>query len=382
VWQNAFKAGISCAKFERLVGFAPALERQWLTLVLFFWVAIGLSAEPRAVVANARSQETVVQILQTVIQDYWNGGYTNGRPKRSGSAIYTNVETAFREASRLMPDRLDLRFGIASSVISQATQTNGQQLEMKVREALQIYQEIQALDTNGFEAPIWYAAYARAIGDTNASDNAIRSLMILDPGRTGEYLQKFNLVDHILRTTPNETPQKEMPKDEHHAIVVLGSGLETNGAMKAKLASRLKQGLRLARRYPRAPIILTGGNQKSGITEAYVMSRWYVRRGIRSKRLILEDKAKDTVENAVFSSAILRRLDATHVTLITSSSHIRRGLADLQEACLQRGLTLEFDPVAAKTKGDADLDPEQERVGIYRDIMRTSGLWAFPGIHR
>lgn len=199
-------------------------------MVLVFWGTIGLSEAPRAVVANTRSQETVVQILQTVIQDYWNGGDTNGAPKRSGSAVYTNVETAFREASRLMPDRLDLRFGIASSLISQAIQTNGQQLEMKVREALQVYQEIQALDTNGFEAPIWYAAYARAIGDTNASDNAIRSLMIVNPARTGEYLQKFNLVDHILRTTPSEKPQKEMPKDKHHVIVVLGSGLEIGRA--------------------------------------------------------------------------------------------------------------------------------------------------------
>lgn len=173
-----------------------------------------------------------------------------------------------------------------------------------------------------------------------------------------------------------------MPQDNHHAIVVLGAGLDTNGTMKAKLASRLRQGLKLAVLYPNAPIILTGGNQKRGVTEAYVMSRWFLRNGIPRKRLFLEDQAKDTVGNAVFSLAILQSLDITHVTLVTSASHMRRGLADFQEAGVQRGLKLQYDNLAAKAKGDTDLDKEQERVGIYRDLMRTSGLWAFPGMQR
>ena len=173
-----------------------------------------------------------------------------------------------------------------------------------------------------------------------------------------------------------------MPKDKTHAIVILGAGLETNGTMKAKLTSRLKQGLKLARIYPRAPIIITGGNQKGGVTEAYVMSLWYRQRGISKKRLILEDKAKDTVENALFSSAILQQIGVTHVTLVTSSSHIRRGLVDLEEACLRRGLKLQYEHLVAKAKGDVELEKEQERVSIYRDLMRTSGLWAFPGLQR
>ena len=105
-------------------------------------------------------------------------------------------------------------------------------------------------------------------------------------------------------------------------------------------------------------------------------------KGIASKRLYLEGQAKDTVGNALFSSAILQSLGVTHVTLVTSSSHVGRGLADLQEACHQRGLELEYENLAAKAKGEVDLDKEQERVGIYRDLMRISGLWAFPGMQR
>ena len=352
-----------------------------ITLVMALWAGTGLAAAPETPCADPATQEQVVQLLQSVIQKYWNGG----EPKSLGSTnevgSSTNIEAAFRKASKLMPERLDLRFGIASALVMQAIHTNGQQLELKVTEALREYREIQSLDTNGFAAPILYAAYTRAIGDTNASEAALRQLMTLDPRRTSEYLQKLSSLDRILQLVPQEKPLSLMPKDNRHAIVVLGAGLETNGLTKTKLIGRLEQCLKLARMYPRAPIILTGGNPKGGITEAYAMSLWCRHKRISKKRLILEDQARDTIENALFSSAILQRLGVTHVTLITSSSHFRRGLADLQEACVQRGLHLQYATLASK-KGDVELDKEQERLGIYRDVLRLSGFWAFPGLQR
>jgi uncharacterized SAM-binding protein YcdF (DUF218 family) len=352
-----------------------------LALVVILCRGPGFCGEAFTGNVESESQEKVVQLLQKVIQDYWNGEGRN-TAITNGAGISTNVEAAFREASKLMPERLDLRFGIASALMSQAVQTNGLELRLKVKEALKVYQEIQALDTHTFDAPILYAAYARAIGETNESEQAINQVTAIRPRRTQEYLEKFSLADRILQMTPAEKPCRTMPRNSSYAIVVLGAGLETNGTIKARLDSRLKQGLKLARMYPKAPIILTGGNQKSGVTEAYMMGRWYVQRGISQKRLLLEDRAKDTVENALYSSSILQQLGVTHVTLVTSSSHIRRGLADLEEACFQRGLKLDFDHLGAKAKDDKSLDPEQERVGVYRDIMRTSGLWAFPGLRR
>lgn len=382
VCQNAPNPKVARQRHQRAKRSSPALGRLLLVFTLIFWAGAAFAEEPRAAVIDAESQEKVVQLLQTVIQDYWNGQDGKSGAGTNGAGSNTNVETAFREASKLLPYRLDLRFAIASSLLGQALQTNGQPLIRKVRNALQAYQEIQALDTNGFEAPILYAAYTRAIGETNTSEDTVGQLMAVRPQRTREYLQTFSLADRILQTTPNTNPRRTMPKDKHHAIVILGAGLETNGTMKAKLASRLKQGLKLARIYPSAPIILTGGNQKCGVTEAYAMSLWLIKKGIPRKRLFLEDRAKDTVGNAVFSAAILQSLGVTHVTLVTSSSHMRRGLADLEEACRQRGLTLQYDNLAARAKGDAELDTQQERLGIYKDLMRTSGLWAFPGLQR
>lgn len=167
---------------------SPTLRLLGLAFTLAFWAGIAFSQEP---LVSAESQEKVAKLLQTVIQDHWNGGGPKGAAGTNASGNYTNIEAAFREASKLMPYRLDLRFGIASSLMSQAIQTNGPQLELKVKDALRVYQEIQALDTNGFEAPVLYAAYARAIGETNASEAALKGLMAIHRQRTGQYLRNL-----------------------------------------------------------------------------------------------------------------------------------------------------------------------------------------------
>jgi hypothetical protein len=378
----------SAARSFKVCAVCPKFNCQ-LNMKLFAYFAVAclrcsfaLGDEQALHAADFESQEKVVKLIQRIIEDYWNGSDNKSSAATNGAANYTNVESAFREASRLMPSRLDLRYCLASSLVAQAVATNGLELKMKLNGALRVYQEIQALDTNSFDAPIMYAAYSRAVGETNESNAVITLLSSIHPQQTAEYVQKFINLDHLLEMVPNEKPRRTMPRDKHHAIVVLGAGLETNGTLKPKLDGRLQQGLRLARMYPKAPMILTGGNQKGGVTEAYVMGAWLVNRGINRKRVYLEDTARNTVENALFSSAILKRLGVTHVTVVTSSSHLRRGMADLEEACRQRGLDLQYDGLAITIKGDAELDIIQERLGVYRDFLRTSGIWAFPGLQR
>jgi DUF218 domain len=349
----------------------------WLAFTVTIWAGIGLADDSAAQGVDAGVQEKVAQLIQSVLGPFRSIGDFNSGATNNSFQILTNIEASFREASALMPTRLDLRFGVASALLLQATLTNSQ-FDLKIKDALRVYQEIRALDPNGFEAPMLYAAYTRAIGETNASDATIDQLMAVHPHRTHEYLERFRRLDKILQSLPNVEPQTCMPTNECHAIVVLGAALETNGAIKAKLIGRLQQGSKLARIYPEAPIIVTGGNQKGGITEAYAMSLWLQKEGVRSDRLYLEDKARDTLGNAVFSCAILQKLGVTHVTVVTSANHIRRGLAVLEEACLQQGLRLNFTSLAAI--GEPDLDRGRDRVAVYRDVMRASGLWAFPGI--
>lgn len=331
---------------------------------------------------DARALEKVNQLLQHVIDTYWNNGGAKLTGETNAPGSETNVEAAFRAASELMPDRLDLRFGIASTLVGQAVQTNGAQLTLKLKEALAVYERIDAMDTNGFNAALLALAYHRVLRETNSSQPMLTRLTTLYPERTHEYLSRFDRLDEVMGLHPSESPDRSIPREAPHAIVVLGAGLDTNGSAKPKMISRLKQCLRLARLYPKAPIILTGGNARGGLTEAYAMRAYCLKKGIRKARLWIDDEARDTVENALFVSALVAKLGVTDVTVVTSASHVRRGLTDLQEACLQKGLNIRFHHLASTTKGDKDLDPMQERLGVYRDALRLSGLWAFPGLRR
>ena len=327
---------------------------------------------------NAESQRRVAELIQNVLGSYRTETTRTNGPV-SPLVTYENIEAAFREASLLMPNRLDLRFGIASALVGQALQTNSQ-FDLKMRSALQVYQEIHALDTNGAQAALLYAAYTRAIGETNASESTISKLMAINPERTRSYIQKCRRIEEILQIVPNDNAQKVMPMSRNDAIVVLGAALETNGTMKAKLVDRLRQGLLLARQHPEAAIIVTGGNPKGGVTEAYAMASWFRNEGISTNRLYLEDRATDTVGNAIRSCTILQKLAVTHATLVTSASHVKRALVDFEETSLERGLRIHFSHLVSRD--ELEEDEGRERVAIYRDMLRASGIWAFPGIQR
>lgn len=328
---------------------------------------------------DAAAQERVAELIQNVLgANRVDFTQANGLATNS-LAIYTNIEANFREASMLMPNRLDLRFGIASALVGQALQTNAP-FDVKMKSALNVYQDIHALDTNGFQAALLYAAYTRAMGEMNVSESTLDGLMKVHSNRTSAYRERFRRLDEILQMIPNLDPQSITLPNGTNAIVILGAGLETNGTMKAKLVGRLQKGLSLARLYPEAPVIVTGGNQKGGVTEAFAMSLWLVNEGVRTNRVHLEDRATDTVGNAVRTCRILKKLGITHATLVTSGSHLRRALADFEEAASAEGLRLKFSHLVSKD--EPEVDEGREKVAVYRDALRTSGIWAYPGIQR
>lgn len=351
-----------------------------LGLALSGWTPLIFATAAETPAPSAETQEKVAELIQNALGPYRSQGEIAPGVTNLAWRSLLSIESNFREASLLMPNRFDLRFGIASALLLQALHTNSQ-FDVMLKETLRVYEDIHALDKKGFTAPLLYAAYNRAAGDRLGSDRTLERLTAIHPRRTFEFIDRFNRVDDILRLTPSSKPDRTMPTGTNHAIVVLGAALETNGVMKPKLLGRLQGGLALAGIYPEAPIVITGGNQRLGVTEAHVMGQWLLKEGVAGDRVYLEDKARDTLGNAVYSAAILEKLRVTHVTVVTSVSHIRRGLATLQEACLQRGLKLQFAHLAAAEE-PVPADPLREKVAIYRDVLRASGIWAFPGIQR
>ncbi len=85
------------------------------------------------------------------------------------------------------------------------------------------------------------------------------------------------------------------------AIVILGYGLNPDGTMRTILRRRVLTGLAVAQFFPESPIIVTGGNPQNGKTEAGQMHNMLRSLGVPDDRIIVEDKANSTVQNAQFS---------------------------------------------------------------------------------
>ena len=321
-------------------------------------------------------QREINELVQTGIYYYWNGGDLKKVENEFFKGItlkgkYDVVEEAFKKASALDPQRLDLRFSIASTQIIQG----------KIDEAIATYDGIVKLDKNNFEARILKALYAKVSDKTEMYDQTIKALKEKFPNKTEAYLKKF---ENAERNTNLVLNYVESPKGKDF-IVTLGYALNSDGTMHETLIKRLDQTYLAAIANPDAKIIVSGGVQKSGVTESYLMKKWLVEKGIDANRIIPEDKSKDTVDNALNSVEILKTNNAKNIILITSASHIRRAKTIFEEAISNAGMetTVEnFVYLDYKSIEEAMAVTAKERLVIFRDLGRASGLWAYPGIQK
>jgi uncharacterized SAM-binding protein YcdF (DUF218 family) len=116
------------------------------------------------------------------------------------------------------------------------------------------------------------------------------------------------------------------------AIVILGYGLNPNGTMRTILRRRVLTGLAVAQFFPQSPVIVTGGNPQSGRTEAQQMRNMLRLFGFPNNRIILEDRANSTVQNAQFSVPLAKQAGTSGIILVTSSTHQDRADGNFADA--------------------------------------------------
>ena len=92
-------------------------------------------------------------------------------------------------------------------------------------------------------------------------------------------------------------------------------------------AERLVEGMALARRYPDAKILLTGGDAalmpRDEPSEAAVMRDLFVRQGIDPARITLEERSRNTYENAIYSRETAQPQPGEVWLLVTSAAICR-----------------------------------------------------------
>lgn len=141
-------------------------------------------------------------------------------------------------------------------------------------------------------------------------------------------------------------------------IVVLGGAIApgislARGAVALNgSAERITAAVELARRYPNARIIFSGGTAAlfHGALEAPLAVSEFEALGIAHDRITAEEQSRDTIENAVFSRLIAQPKPGERWLLITSAFHMPRAIAAFRAA----GFPVEAYPVDWRTRGPSD----------------------------
>ncbi len=122
-------------------------------------------------------------------------------------------------------------------------------------------------------------------------------------------------------------------------IIVVGGGLATylaalrEGKAPPGPGQRVVAGIALAKRFPDAKLVFTGGGEPSPIAAM-------ARVGIDPARVIVEARSRNTAENAAFTSKLVKPKPSERWILVTSAYHMPRAIGSFPDGGLRgRGLS-------------------------------------------
>lgn len=108
------------------------------------------------------------------------------------------------------------------------------------------------------------------------------------------------------------------------AIIVLGSPADRDGNPTPIQLARVTEGVREYERGVAPRLILTGGSTRFGYVEARVMARTAEAQGIPASAILMEDHAKDTIQNACYSTRIMEEHNWHSAEVVSSDYHLPR----------------------------------------------------------
>jgi len=194
------------------------------------------------------------------------------------------------------------------------------------------------------------------------------------------FLSLFPVGDWMLY--PLESRFQHNPKlpDKVDGIIVLGGSviaersqqwqqLETN-----QFHERLSNFIQLAHRYPQAKLIFTGGNpglSPDNPTEAEMVQDYFLQAGIEPERLLMENKARNTEENARYSKLLARPQPQQNWVLITTAFHMPRAIGVF---CQQNWSPIPY-PVDHQTQPVGLYSPGFNLIGHANHLVLASHEW-------
>jgi uncharacterized SAM-binding protein YcdF (DUF218 family) len=149
-------------------------------------------------------------------------------------------------------------------------------------------------------------------------------------------------------------PPPDLPPPE--GIIVLGGAINDPVSQARQETvfdeggERVTEAVVLAKRYPQARIVYTSGSSSftdATSTEALQARKLMSQMGIAPERVTIEDKSRNTDENARFTAAIVHPQPSQRWLIVTSAFHMPRAMGIFEKA----GFNPIAYPVAFHTQG-------------------------------
>lgn len=159
--------------------------------------------------------------------------------------------------------------------------------------------------------------------------------------------------DTMLRGLESDLRIPEDPRGD--VIVLLGGGVYDDvpdmsglGAPSEDMLARIVTAVRLQRNL-KIPIIVAGGAVFEGRSaEAHVVKRFLTDLGVPENMIFIEDRSRDTIQNAKYTAEICKAIGCKNPLLVTSAYHMKRSLMSFEKA----GMKVTPFPAQFKTSKD------------------------------
>lgn len=181
----------------------------------------------------------------------------------------------------------------------------------------------------------------------------------------------------LLQKLEDRFARADLPAGGPGCIITLGGGFESEivaargGFEMTQAGDRFIETLRLARDFPQARILVSGGDGSlSGTYEgdAIVAERFFSAFGIPAERLIRETESRDTFENAANTETLLASNGLKDCLLVTSAFHMPRSMGLFRK----RGLEVLPWPTDYRTTGKAGLGLDFTQPSANTQLMSTA----------
>ena len=145
----------------------------------------------------------------------------------------------------------------------------------------------------------------------------------------------------LMQPLEDRFPPPNLMPPQVDGIVVLGGAIALEESASRGLpafnvrAARMTEFVALARRYPHAQLLFSGGSASvfsGSLTEADVARTFFADMGLSPGRVIFEDRSRNTHENALYSRRLVHLKPGQHWLLVTSAVDMPRAVGCFRAA--------------------------------------------------